>query len=211
MDFETTDRQEPRARRLGGSPWGERGRAGRIQLADPWSPDPGGTRSSWTCTQCPRGRANFSQPAGRAQRAAQVSGSRAGSAPAPRTVYLPGAPGRPAPRGQAGAGGLRKLPRPTSARGYSRPLLTWPEDSSGDQEAEDQTAGGGRLRCHIPPPPPPPRESPTESAPQEREGASFPTPRCPRTRGSVRRGQPLLADTPPPRSVGAAPSGLRGT
>lgn len=87
-----------------------------------------------------------------------------------------------------------KLPlSPRWSGAAPRSLLTWPEDSSGDQEAEDQTAGGGRLRCHIPPPP---RGPPKESALQE--GASFLSPRCRSARRSGHKGQRLLADTPPP-------------
>nr|XP_020762482.1 uncharacterized protein LOC110146141 [Odocoileus virginianus texanus] len=79
------------------------------------------------------------------------------------------------------------------------PVLTWPKDSSGDQEAEDQTAGGGRLRSHIPPP----RGPPTESAPQE--GASSPAPRA-RAPDAGGRGFSL---TRRPLGCGAAPSRLR--
>ena len=134
-------------------------------------------------SRCP----NLSQPV-ESKYATQVRVPRASSVPAPPSPYLRRgceAPGR----------GPRKLPpgpgRPGAA--LRPPALTWPKDSSGDQEAEDQTAGGGRLRCHIPPPP---RGPPTESAPQE--GASSPAPRCPRARGSGRSGQRLVPDTPPP-------------
>lgn len=122
----------------------------------------------------------------------------------PRThrcpLTSPHAPGRTAPGERRPGRAPRKLPRPRSAWAAPRPLLTWPEDSGGDQEAEDQTAGGGRLRCHIPPPPPGP---PAESAPQE--GASSPAPRCPRARGSGRRGSGC-SRTHWPLGCGAAPS-----
>lgn len=141
-------------------------------------------------SRCP----NFSQPV-ESKFAAQVRVPRASSVPAPPSPYLPHAPRRASPGVRGPGRGPRKLPSlPRLAWGCSEaPALTWPKDSSGDQEAEYQTAGGGRLRCHIPPPP---RGPPTESAPQE--GASSPAPRCPRARGSGRSGQRLVPDTPPP-------------
>lgn len=71
----------------------------------------------------------------------------------------------------------------TDSRGPPRPQqLTWSEERGGDQEAENQTARRGDLRCHIPPP----RAPPTKSTPQE--GASSPGPPGPPARGSRLRG-----------------------
>lgn len=72
-----------------------------------------------------------------------------------------------------GRGLKETAPGPRRSGAAPRSLLTWPEDSSRDQETEDQTAGRSRLRCHIPPPPGPP----TESAPQE--GGVVPSPALP--------------------------------
>lgn len=81
--------------------------------------------------------------------------------------------------------------------------LTWSEDRGGDQEAENQTARRGHLRCHIPPP----RRPPTKSTPQE--GASSPGPRGPLACGSRLRGTAtFFQDTRSPGDCGAAPSGL---
>lgn len=104
-----------------------------------------------------------------------------------------------------GPGPLGTCPQPTSFGAAPRPLLTWPEDCSGDQEAEDQTAGGGSLGCHIPPPSRG-RGALTESTPQE--GASSRAPRCPRARGSRRQGQSLCAQTHCPSGLWRCTSGF---
>lgn len=115
----------------------------------------------------------MSQPA-EPKCAAQVTEPRASSAPSPLSLYLPHTPGSIAPAVQdRGRGPKETDPDPRRSGAAPRSLLTWPEDSSGDQEAEDQTAGRSPLRCHIPPPPGPP----TESAPQE--GGVVPGPALP--------------------------------
>lgn len=88
-----------------------------------------------------------------------------------------------------------------------RPLLTWSEDRGRDQEAENQTARRGHLRCHIPPPP---RGPPTKSTPQK--GTSSPGPRGPLARGSRLKGTAAFFQTHGPwGDRGAAPSGLSHT
>ena len=146
-----------------------------LACGPPEAPTPAAPKLPGDLSSAPSRCPNLSQPT-ELKHAAQVREPRASSVRAPPVPYLPHPPGRAAHGGGGREARARDLgscpPRSRPPWGCSEaPVLTLPKDSSGDQEAEDQTAGGGRLRSHIPPPLGPP----TESAPQE--GASSPAPR----------------------------------